>query len=243
MCGRFALSILPHVLERTFGARPPEDWPARWNIAPDSLILAVRARRDGEGREAAPLRWGMLGPWMRDAKDPARQINARAETAAEKPMFRDSFAKGRCVIPADGFYEWRKQGKEAPSRPHFIRRRDGAPLALAGLWRANRLESGEILQSCAILTTDAHPALRAIHHRMPAMLRDEALEAWLDPATRDPELLRAILLEPLPEPALEAYEVGREVNNPRRDDAGLVRHLSAAGSSAGEDEPAQPSLL
>lgn len=235
MCGRFALSITPAQFQRAFGVMPPAGYAARWNIAPDSPILAVRGAEGG--REAVFLRWGMLGPWMTDPKDPARQINARAESAAEKPMYRNAFRKHRCVIPADGFYEWRKGGG-GPSRPFFTRRRDGEPLALAGLWQPVRLADGGTLETCAILTTAANALLRPIHGRMPVMLRPEALDTWLDPAVRDPELLRALLDDPMPEAALEAREVGRGVNNPRHDEPGLVEPV--AESPPG---PAQARLL
>ena len=140
MCGRFALSIIPARFQRVFGVAPPEGYRARWNIAPETPVLTVRAGEDG-AREAVPVRWGMLGPWMKDPKDAGRQINARSESAAEKPMFRAAFRQHRCVIPADGFYEWQK-GAGGPSRPFFVRRRDGEPLAFAGLWQPVRLELG-----------------------------------------------------------------------------------------------------
>lgn len=237
MCGRFALSITPARLQQAFGVAPPEGWTARWNIVPDSPVLVVRAR-PGAGREAALVRWGMLAPWTKDAKDPGRQINARLETAAEKPMFRDALRRHRCVLPADGFYEWQKTGR-APSRPFFIARRDGAPLALAGLWRASRLDDGSVLETCAVLTTDAWPGIRSIHHRMPVLLAPEAVGLWLDPDLTDATLLRETLVT-VPEDALAAVEVGREVNDPRTDHAGLTRPLAAREPSP---PPRQGSLL
>ena len=236
MCGRFALSIIPARFQRVFGVAPPEGYRARWNIAPETPVLTVRAGEDG-AREAVPVRWGMLGPWMKDPKDPGRQINARSESAAEKPMFRAAFRQHRCVIPADGFYEWQK-GAGGPSRPFFVRRRDGEPLAFAGLWQPVRLDSGERLETCAILTTAASPLLRPIHSRMPVMLRPEVIEAWLDPTVRAPEFLQALLEQPLPDAELEAYEVGRAVNSPRHDGPELVERQAAE-----PPEPAQASLL
>jgi putative SOS response-associated peptidase YedK len=229
MCGRFALSIIPARFAAAFGVEPPEV-EGRWNIAPDTPILVVRLDREGR-REAVPLRWGILGPWMTDAKDPARQINARVESAGTKPMFRDAFRKGRCLIPADGFYEWQKR-KEGPSQPFYIRRRDGEPLAFAGIWRANRLADGKRFDSCAILTTDAHPSLRPIHHRMPLMLPASAYAAWLDPGIMD-------VPAPLDEAALEAYPVSTAVNSPRQEGAGLVTPQPPRGAPA----EGQPQLL
>jgi len=239
MCGRFALSINAAQFERAFGVFPPAGYRERWNVAPDTEVVALRTGPGGE-REAVLLRWGLMAPWMTDAKDPGRQINARAETAAEKPMFRDSFRKGRCVIPADGFYEWQKS-PSGPSRPHFVRRRDGQPIAFAGLWRVNRLATGELLATCAILTTDPYPLLRNLHHRMAVMLRPEAVDAWLDPAVTDPGFLRE-LLDPLPEEELEAYEVGRRVNNVRNDGPDLAE-LAVSTPPPAPEPPRQASLF
>ncbi|MDX6748425.1 SOS response-associated peptidase [Geminicoccaceae bacterium 1502E] len=234
MCGRFALSVTPAQFHALFGVPLPEGFRASWNITPDAQIVSLRAGRDGEP-EALFMRWGMLGPWMKEAADRGRQINARAETAAEKPMFRASFRKGRCLIPADGFYEWQKQ-ESGPSRPFYITRRDGGPVAFAGLWRVNRLADGELLTSCAILTTAASPAIRPLHHRMPVMLPEQAFAAWLDPGLEDPALLGE-LLEPLPDEALAAWEVERRVNSPRNDDPGLT---APAGTSSGGEEEQEP---
>jgi putative SOS response-associated peptidase YedK len=215
MCGRFALSINAAQFERAFGVFPPAGYRERWNVAPDTEVVALRTGPGGE-REAVLLRWGLMAPWMKDPKEPGRQINARGETAAEKPMFRDAFRRTRCVVPADGFYEWQKS-PSGPSRPHFVRRRDGLPLAFAALWRTNRLTAGGLLETCAILTTDPYPMLRNLHHRMAVMLRPEHVDAWLDPAVTDPGFLRELLRDPLPEEELEAYEVGRGVSNVRND--------------------------
>jgi putative SOS response-associated peptidase YedK len=236
LCGRFALSIIPASFQRVFGVAPPEGYRARWNIAPETPVLTVRAGEGGT-REAVPVRWGMLGPWMKDPKDPGRQINARSESAAEKPMFRAAFRQHRCVIPADGFYEWQK-GEGGPSRPFFVRRRDGEPLAFAGLWQPVRLESGERLETCAILTTAASPLLSPIHSRMPVMLRPDAIDAWLDPEVRATELLQALLEQPLPDAELESYEVGRAVNSPRHDGPELAERQAAEPPG-----PAQARLL
>ena len=237
MCGRFALSITPIQFRFAFGVSPPEGYRARWNIVPDSPIVVVRVGREG-GREAVLICWGLLGAWMKEANAPGRQINARSETAAERPMFRDAFRRGRCLVPADGFYEWQKQAS-GPSRPFFVSRGDSAPVAFAGLWRPVRLADGTILETCAILTTEAQPRLRPIHGRMPVMLDPARWDAWLDPALQDSSLARE-LLEPLPETAVALHEVGRRVSNPRNDDAELVAPHQAIEPDA---EAAQPRLL
>lgn len=218
MCGRFALSITPARFARVFGCAAPAA-PARWNIAPDSPIVVVRTGATGV-REAALVRWGLLPPWSSDPVDPARQINARVETAAEKPMFRAAFRRRRCLVPADGFYEWQKRGT-GPSQPFFVRYRDGGPMAFAGLWWRTRLADGGELDSCAILTMDALPSIRGIHHRMPVLVPPEQFDLWLDPSVRDPALLRALLAPP-EEDAVEAVPVDRRVNDPRNEGPELV---------------------
>lgn len=239
MCGRFALSIIPARFEAMFGCAPPEDLRPRYNITPDSDILAVRARADGLP-EAVRLRWGMLAPWMKEADDPGRQINARSETAAEKPMFRDAFRRRRCLIPATGFYEWQKAG-QGPARPFFVGLATREPLAFAGIWRDSRLADGSTLSSCAILTMAASPLLRPIHPRMPVMLPAAVHAAWLDPAVHAPEILAA-LLEPVPDAQLLVHEVGRAVNSPRQDDAGLMAPV-ADGAERRPPAPPQGSLF
>ncbi len=224
MCGRFALSITPAQFRRVFGCEPPE-MPARFNITPDSEILVVRAGVDGL-REAVPVRWGLLPPWSSDPADPARQINARIETAAEKPMFRAAFRRGRCLVPADGFYEWQKGGG-GPSRPWFVRMRDGGPMAFAGLWWRTRLADGSELDTCAILTMDALPSIRGIHHRMPVIVAPDRFDAWLDPALRDPALLRELLAPP-GDGEIEAVPVSRRVNDPRNEGPELVQPVEEA---------------
>ena len=231
MCGRFALSILPNQFQMAFGCDPPEGLGASWNVTPDRQIPIVRTDADGV-REAVFARWGLLGAWMREANDPARRINVRAETVARQPMFRDSFRKGRCLIPASGFYEWLKAGS-GPSRPFFVALATGDPMAFAGLWRRNRLTDGTLLESCAILTTDASPLLRPIHSRMPVILPPANHPLWLDPAVKDPEFAQA-LLTPVPDRDLAAWEVGRAVSNPRSEGAQLAEPVDAPAKSQQE---------
>ncbi len=234
MCGRFALSITPARFRDLFGCPPPAGYVARWNIAPDSAVPVIRTGPEGL-REAVLLRWGLLGPWMRDPRDPGRQINARFETAAEKPMFRAAFRQRRCLVPADGFFEWQKRGK-GPSRPHFVRLEEDTPMAMAGIWQAIRLEDGTLHESFAILTRPSSPAIREIHHRMPVVVPPEHWDAWLDPGLRDPAMLRE-LLESGPV-AMDAWPVSRRVNSPANDDPALLarkeeeEQIPAAGRAA-----------
>lgn len=225
MCGRFALSIVAAEMPDLLGVEAPEGYRPRWNITPDSPILILRAGQGG--RVAALPRWGFLGPWMSAADDPGRQINARIETAAEKPMFKAAVAKGRCLVPADGFYEWQKQVK-GPSRPFHIRAADRKPLLLAGIWRRNRLADGGLLETAAILTRQADPAVAPIHHRMPVLVPGRLVEAWLRPEEADPELLVELARGAADAPVVEAIEVGRAVNNPRNDGPQLVEPLASS---------------
>ncbi|MCL6606700.1 MAG: SOS response-associated peptidase [Geminicoccaceae bacterium] len=228
MCGRFALSLVASEFADVLGVPPPEGYRPRWNVAPDSPIVIVR--NTGEGDVAVFARWGFLPPWTAEPNDPGRQINARLETAAQKPMFRAAFVKGRCLVPATGFYEWQKQSG-GRNRPFFVRRVDRAPVLMAGLWRRNRLTDGSLLETVAILTRPADPLLAPIHHRMPVVLPARLVGLWL--ATEFPVGLVDELLRGAPdEPSLEAFEIGRGVNDPRSDHPGLVEPVLEADPPA-----------
>jgi|DewCreStandDraft_4_1066084.scaffolds.fasta_scaffold00036_178 putative SOS response-associated peptidase YedK len=227
MCGRFALSLVAAELSDVFGVAAPEGYRPRWNITPDSPILIVR--HGAEGRVAVLVRWGFLGPWMTDAADPGRQINARLETVATKPMFKAAFLRGRCIVPADGFYEWQKQPR-GPSRPFFVRAAQGSTLLLAGLWRRNRLADGSLLETAAIVTRPADPALAAIHPRMPVIVPPELVDSWLAADTDPAALASELLAWPTTSPSLVFYAVSRLVNDPRRDGSDLIAPVDATGS-------------
>jgi putative SOS response-associated peptidase YedK len=237
MCGRFALSIVAAQFQLAFDCAPPDGLTSSYNVTPDTQIVVIRA--DEEGRPVAGFaRWGLLGAWMKEANDPARQINARAETAAEKPMFRDAFKKGRCLIPATGFYEWQKAGAGS-SRPFYVGLASGEAFAFAGLWRRNKLADGSTHDTCAILTIQASSLLEPIHHRMPVILPQASQALWLDPTLKDAGILQA-LLAPRPDHELYAYEVSRAVNAPRNDGPELIRALDSVQVDQG---PAQRTLF
>lgn len=229
MCGRFALSLAAAQLSHILGAALPKEYQPRWNIAPDSPILILRGTL--LAREATLVRWGFLGPWMTDAADPGRQINARLETAFAKPMFKSAFREGRCLVPADGFFEWQKRPKDR-SWPFFVRRTDRLPLLMAGLWRRNRLVDGTLLDTVAILTRPAQLELAAIHHRMPVVVPERYVDAWLSPTPLAAEFVEELLKGPHNAPPLETFAVGRWVNDPRNDGPELVEPaaLAVAGS-------------
>jgi len=224
MCGRFRLSTASDILEQQFGidVRPLPELGPRYNIAPTQPVVVVRAADDGSSRELAVARWGLVPWWAGDAGMGSRLINARSETAAVKPAFRDAFRCRRCILPADGFYEW---GKEGPHKqPHLFRDREGRTLGLAGLWERWRSPDGDLLETCTILTTAANATVRPLHDRMPAILSPCSYAAWLDPRQRDRAALTGLLL-PAPEHDLICVRVGPRVNSPAEDDPGLIDPL------------------
>jgi len=194
----------------------------RWNIAPTQAVAAVRASAAG-GRELVGLHWGLIPSWAKERAIGARMINARAETVAEKPAFRAALRARRCLIVADGFYEWQKAG--ARKQPWYIRMRDGRPFAFAGLWERWAAGPDEVLDSCTIVTTTPNGVVAPIHDRMPVILEWGDYAAWLDPGQRDPARLQP-LLRPHPDVAMEAWPVGLRVNNPANDDASCLGRQS-----------------
>jgi putative SOS response-associated peptidase YedK len=213
MCGRFTLTTPTPVLAELFLFPEPESQPPRYNVAPTQLIATVRAPSDIKHRELALCRWGLIPSWANDPAIGNRMINARAETAAEKPAFRSPLRHRRCLVLADGFYEWQKQ--EAKKQPYYFRMRDGKPFAFAGLW--DRWHEGDqAVETCTILTTEANDLVRPIHERMPLILAPEDYDRWLDPAVQKPEQVKP-LLHPYRSDVMETYPVSSTVNNPRND--------------------------
>ncbi len=213
MCGRFTLRTPAHRLAEFFRLIDSFDWKPRYNIAPTQPVLIIR---DEEGRrQPAVVRWGLIPSWADDERIGSRMINARAETAATKPSFRSAFRRRRCLVPADGFFEWKKlsgRGKQ----PYYITRPDGTPFALAGLWERWEKGPNGPIESCTILTTAANQQLAQLHDRMPVILPEEAFDIWLDPELADPEALKT-WLKPAPDDLLEAYPVRTIVNSPTND--------------------------
>jgi putative SOS response-associated peptidase YedK len=218
MCGRFALTSSPRRLRDRFRLSvAPEALAPRYNIAPsqDVLVIPNRSRR-----LLRPARWGLVPWWAKAPSAGQRMINARAETLAQRPAFRELLERQRCVIPADGFFEWRRLDRRV-RQPFYVTARDGAPLAIAGLWDVWRRPDGERLASCAIITVPANPVLAPIHDRMPAVLAPDAVDAWLDPAPA-PAAALAPLLAPAPEGELIATPVSSRVNSPDNDDPSCI---------------------
>ncbi len=226
MCGRYAITLPPEAMTQLFLAR----WEGplwgnlafgpRYNVAPSQAIPIVRLGADG-AREIVPAAWGLHPSWMKEGPGAKSMINARSETAAEKPYFRDAMKKRRCLIPADGYYEWRRDG--ATKTPFYIHTLDGAPLVFAGLWERWRdTESDAVVDTAAILTGAAHASISALHDRMPVMPPASAFEAWLDskaPKETTAFLIESALAQP---PALAFHAVSRLVNSPANDAPVLI---------------------
>jgi putative SOS response-associated peptidase YedK len=216
MCGRFAIHRPIDEIRAIFGtANAPPNVPPTWNMAPTRLAPVVRLHPETRQRHLDLLRWGLVPHWARDLKSTRQPINARSETVATAPMFREAFARRRCLVPADAFYEWQstRQGK----RPYAIARADGDMLAFAGLWESWRAPDAEVLRSFVILTTPANAALAALHDRMPALIEAADWPLWLGEQDGDP----AALLRPSAAP-LRIWPVATRVNDVRNDGPGLL---------------------
>ena len=224
MCGRFTLHHTVEELEERFAAELAAgsvgETEARYNVAPTQDVLVVT--QNGV-RHLQAYHWGLIPSWAKDTAIGNKMINARAETLAEKPAFRTALARRRCLIPADGFYEWQDAptGVKAPKTPMHIRMKDGGLFAFAGLWDEWHAPDGSPLRSCTIITTSPNAVAAPIHDRMPVILRPEDEALWLDRSvTTATDLLS--LLAPYPAEAMEAYAVSRQVNAPTVDDPALI---------------------
>jgi putative SOS response-associated peptidase YedK len=248
MCGRYASSKSAVSLAEEFAATDATDGDdpgPDYNVAPTKPVLAVVRRhpRDADGRpdpdrterSLRVLRWGLVPSWAKDASGAAKMINARAETAAEKPAYRRALAARRCLLPAEGWYEWKRA--DGSKQPYFVTGTDGASLAMAGLWEFRRSAEGESLVTCAVLTCDAVGAMAEIHHRMPVLLPPSAWDAWLDPDAPPAQGL----LDPPSEglvAGLELRPVSTAVNNVRNGGPGLTERVEVAEPALDLDLPA-----
>ncbi len=224
MCGRFAQAAKPEAIAQLFDL-PPEAIPPyqpRYNLAPTQPALVLRRHPHTGQKELVFLRWGLIPSWAKDPNIGQRLINARAETLDQKPAFRAAFRHRRCLVPADGFYEWQKTSQH--KQPYFIARKDGQPMALAGLWEHWQSPEGETLETFTLITTEANELVKPLHPRMPVILPQDAFALWLDPRT-DVRTLKDLLLTPYPSALLRAWPVHARVNNPRFDDPTLIEPL------------------
>lgn len=226
MCGRYTITSPEEAIREVFGVVWPEDFAPRYNVAPTQTVPIVRRPREapeGGGREGALVRWGLIPFWAKEAAIGNRLINARADSVAARPAFRDSFAKRRCLVVADGFFEWQKTGGR--KQPYWIRLKSRRPFAFAGLWSSWRDSQGERVESCTIITTDANDLCRPIHPRMPVILPPADHDRWLDPDPGDTGLLRPFEAEPM-----EAVAISPRVNKPENDDAQVLAPVERQGS-------------
>ncbi len=240
MCGRYTLLAQANELAAEFHVSEVANLAPRYNIAPTQSVpivrlqgfvphtdmAVVRQAESGGARRLDILRWGLIPHWAKDTKIAYSTINARAETVATQPAFRDAFKKRRCIVPASGFYEWKKSmvgGKEV-KQPLYIRRPDGRPIGLAGLWACWEGPDGTVIESFTIITTDANDLVREFHNRMPVILRPEDYDSWLNPDSKPDDL--EVLLKPCPPDWLVASPVSKHVNNARNDDPGCIEELT-----------------
>ena len=214
MCGRFTQTAPPDVIAEHFHLDEPPLFKPRYNIAPSQQVAAIRINHDAAKRECIMLRWGLIPSWAKDPKIGNQCINAKAETVAEKPSFRSAFKKRRCLVIADGFYEWQIHGTR--KQPMWIGLRDRRPFAFAGLWEHWSPNHGEPIESCTIITTQPNVLMQSIHNRMPVILAPQDYETWLDPAFQQVATLNT-LLRPFPAEHMTAFPVSTVVNNPRHD--------------------------
>jgi putative SOS response-associated peptidase YedK len=228
MCGRFTLTSPDSGIATQFNLLNLPALEPRYNIAPTQPVAAVRMQEEGISRELVMLRWGLIPFWAKDPQIGARLINARSETLAEKPAFRDALRRRRCLVLSDGFYEWQKL--EGGKQPFYFRLRGGGPFGFAGLWEHWEGPEG-IIESCTLITTEANDLMRAVHDRMPVILDPKDYDLWMDRGIRQGDLVLP-LLRPYPSQEMTAYPVSRRVNSPENDDAQCVAPLPHGERSA-----------
>jgi putative SOS response-associated peptidase YedK len=223
MCGRFTLTVDPGKLQEAIpGLIVPEDLPPKYNIAPSQPVAVLS--NEGENRLDFFI-WGLIPSWAKDPGIGNRMINARAETLSEKPAFRAAFRRRRCLVFADGFYEWRQEPGSKVKTPMYVKLKTGDPFAFAGLWEIWHAGDGSEVRSCTIITTSPNRLVEDIHNRMPVILPRQVYAQWLTPGEVDPKQLNH-LLEPYPDTEMEAYPVSRMVNSPKNDVAECIIPLA-----------------
>jgi len=224
MCGRYTLTSSGEDLALAFDLSELPLVVPRYNMAPTQEAAVVRVLEPGGPRRLDPLKWGLIPFWAKEASIGNKMINARAESVAEKPSYKSSFKNKRCLVAADGFYEWKKEGKA--KQPYLIRRTDKKPFAFAGLWSSwrNPEQDGQRVQTFTILTTSANDLMRPLHDRMPVILDRENFDLWLDPKMGDTEALQKLLVPHAVE-GFEAFPVSRVVNSPANDVADCIAPL------------------
>lgn len=222
MCGRFTFTQPENLVTEVFQLSSSPTLSPRYNIAPTQSVPTVLLDSDDGERQFKMLRWGLIPSWAKDMKMGAALINARAETVAEKPAFRSAFKRRRCLILADGFYEWQQQEKK--KQPYYFRLQEGKLFAFAGLWERWEKGEGDAIESCTIITTEANELMQPFHDRMPVILDPKDYEKWLDSQVQKPESLQS-LLQPYQSEEMTVYPVSTKVNNARTDSPDCIKQL------------------
>ncbi len=235
MCGRYSITTPVEAMRQIFGFSGLPNLAPNYNVAPTHAVPFVRMH-DGV-REVAMARWGLVPSWAKEIR-PKPLINARGETIAEKPAFQSSFRRRRCLVPADGFYEWQRQTRGS-KQPYYIHRRDGRPFGMAGIWTDWMAPDGSEVDTLAIITTRANRMIKSLHDRMPVIIAEDDFETWLDPEVEKSPAIEA-LLRPAPEDLLEAYPVSTRVNRVGEDDAGLIERIDVRPAPSDESDDTPP---
>jgi putative SOS response-associated peptidase YedK len=226
MCGRYRLSRRKHLVDEYFGSvSGEEDWYPRYNIAPTQPVPVIRQNPKEPIRELSLMRWGLIPSWAKDSSIAAQMINARSETADTKPTFRDALKFRRCLIPADGFYEWQRTGKA--KQPYCFEVNEGELFAFAGIWDCRRDSGGPALETCSILTTVPNAVTSAVHDRMPVIIDPDAYDLWLDPGMKDVGAASE-QLKPYDSRLMRCYPVSTRVNHVANDDEECCRPVEVA---------------
>jgi putative SOS response-associated peptidase YedK len=240
MCGRYAVTLPPEAMREAFAYREQPNFPPRYNIAPTQPVPVVRL--DEGRRQFILMRWGFIPGWVKDPKTFPLVINVRGESAREKPSFRAAFMRRRCLMPADGFYEWHRlgEGRRQENRPYLFRKPDRGFFAFAALWETWHSQDGSEIDTVAIVTGPANGQMAAIHHRSPVIVPPEAFDAWLDPAA-EPAGLQA-LLRPPPDELLEMVRLGPAVNKVANDGPEVQEPYDPGAAPAAEAAPTRPAM-
>lgn len=224
MCGRYSQTQSAEIIAQVFQIDNVSTLKPRYNIAPTQSVPTVLQTSASTNRQFKLLHWGLIPSWAKDPKMGARLINARAETVAEKPAFRSAFRQRRCLVLADGFYEWQQQEDKKQKQPFYIRLSDRHPFAFAGLWEHWEDATGEEIESCTLLTTEPNELMCPIHNRMPVILDPKDYDLWLDLEVKKSELLQP-LLRPYPSEEMTAYPVSKAVNKPSNDSTECIESI------------------
>ncbi len=224
MCGRYSQRQSAKIIAQAFQVDEVPTLEPRYNIAPTQSVPTVLQTSASTNRQFKMLHWGLIPSWAKDSKMGAKLINARAETVAEKPAFRSAFRQRRCLVLADGFYEWQQQEQKKQKQPFYFCLSDERPFAFAGLWEHWKGEDGEEIESCTLLTTEANELMQPIHNRMPVILDPKDYDLWLDLEVKKPELLQPLLHSYRSE-EMTAYPVSKVVNKPSNDSAECIERV------------------